>query len=179
MGGKKKKEPEVPQWAKVYERISAMPPADISPFLQAISQRFETIGNQVKEQLEQQQTEKLKGLQLALANALGTTQYNPYAIAIKNAFAKIGQEKIQPLQQTQQQIAKQYASITPDVSKVLRMSGAYQKAGFPEFASAYNESQKFLSDTKDMLKNLGLNETEIENAMKPYYNLIEQGMGLV
>lgn len=190
MGGKRKvEEPtDIRQFRLLTEGISGAPPVDISAFQQTISSRIHNLAQQTVQQLQEIQQKNLEGLTHSLMSAIGSLQYNPYAEKIKTAISSLTQQKVEPLQQVQTNILSQYGSITPDISKTLRMAGAYKavptirerSSGYAQhiaeqFAPAYETSMKFLADTSDMLKNLGLSEDEIKQALTPYYTAMSEG----
>lgn len=225
-GSKKKKKVEEPtdirQFRLLTKDISGAPPIDISAFQQAISSRIQNLTQQTVQQLQEIQRKRLEGLTHSLMSAIGSLQYNPYAEKIKTAISSLTQQKVEPLQQLQTNILSQYGRITPDISKTLRMAGAYKavpaireriekellpfilksekdwydatggllygwikqsveaKKKYAQhiskyFAPAYETSMKFLADTSDMLKNLGLSEDEIKQALTPYYTAMSEG----
>ena len=196
--GKKK----VPWIVKVTKKIKKAPAADISPFLSAVQSKYGQLESQVsgsleelKSNIESAQATRLANLQNALINAVGSLQYNPYAEKIRTAFSQIWQEKAPPLQQTLTQLKEQQPSIisqfvaaNPDVSKALRMAGVYEWAQtrphkgksarqvLKYYKQAYQSAEDFLSQTKSFLSDLGFTSPEIEQAMKPYYDLFEWGV---
>jgi len=211
MGGKKAEKPWIYKFTK---KIQQKPPADITPFLYAIQSKFggqtKQIGEyekQVSSNIETEQAKRLRSLQTALMNAIGSLQYNPYAEKTKQAFEQMRQQKIQPLKQSQSQIEQsksqaisQYSAINPEVSQALRMAGAYQwvkenpsmiaprkglsfeitgllspdkaKDVLKYYQPAYESGMQFIQQTKDFLKGLGYQDTEIENIIKPYTSLM-------
>jgi len=204
MGGKKRKVEE-PWISKFTKEIQQKPSADISPFLSAIQSRFGEYEKRAISNIETEQAKRLQSLQTALMNAIGSLQYNPYAEKTKQAFEQLKQQKLQPIEQSKSQAISQYFAITPEVSRALRMAGAYQWAkeySPPEekrgmiykltgaiparrakdilqyYQPAYESGMQFIQQTKDFLKGLGYQDTEIENIIKPYTSLIQEGYEL-
>lgn len=190
MGGRRRvEEPEdIKKFRKLTESISGARPIDISPFESEISKRLQSVAQETINRLQSIQQKRLEGLTHALMSSIGSLQYNPYAEKIKSAISSIEKQKVEPIEQAKADILSQYAKITPDVSKTLRMAGAYQavpairerSSGYAQhiaeqFAPAYEASMKFLADTSDMMKNLGLSEDEIKQALTPYYTAMSEG----
>lgn len=189
MGGRKKSiEPEYTPYQKLAIDISKSTPINIETFESALAKRMQDVAQQTLSQLQSIQQKRLEGLTQALMSAIGSVQYNPYAEKIVSAVEKLKQQKVEPLQKTQQDIISQYRNITPDVSKTLRMAGAYQaipaiepkSPGYAsdiskEFKPAYESSINFLSETSSMLRNIGMTDEEIQSALSPYYSAMKEG----
>ncbi len=202
MGGKKKA--EIPWIYKFTEKVMDKPPADISPFLSAIKSKFGEHAQAITQNVEQLQSQRLRLLQNALMNAVGSLQYNPYAERTKQAFQRELQKQITPLkdeearaigelEKFESQIIPQYSAATPDMSRALRMAGAYQWAkegiGLDKkygdvlksqditkyYKDVYEGGMQFINQTIDFLKELGMNDDEIINAMSPYTSLMQEG----
>jgi len=204
MGGEKKKIEE-PWINKITREIQQRPPDDITPFLLSLQSKFGELEKQVISNIETEQAKRLQSLQTALMNAIGSLQYNPYAEKTKQAFEQLRQQKLQPIEQSKSKAISQYTAITPEVSQTLRMAGAYQWAkehSPPEekrgmvykltgaiptrkakdilqyYQPSYESGMQFIQQTKDFLKGLGYQDTEIENVIKPYTSLMQEGYEL-
>jgi len=188
MGGKKKKIEE-PWINKITREIQQRPPADITPFLLSLQSKFGELEKQVISNIETEQTKRLQSLQTALMNAIGSLQYNPYAEKTKQAFEQLRQQKLQPIEQSKSKAISQYSAITPEVSQALRMAGAYKWAKespsgrgasdiLQHYQLSYESGMQFIQQTKDFLKGLGYQDTEIENVIKPYTSLMQEGYEL-
>ena len=184
MGGKKKK--KKPWIYKFTRQIENRPPVDISPFVSSVQGKIGEHVQTTTQNIEQLQSQRLQLLQNALLNAVGSLQYNPYAERTKQAYQQVLQQKIEPLKETETQAISQYSAITPDVSKALRMTGAYQWAQknptsskakdiIKYYGEAYESGMQFIDQTRGFLKDLGFEDNEIEEAIKPYTSLIEEG----
>ena len=205
MGGKRNKKIEEPWISKITKEIQQRPSADISSFLFAIQSKFGEHEKQVISNIETEQAKRLQSLQTALMNAIGSLQYNPYAEKTKQSFEQLMQQKLQPIEQSKSKVISQYTAITPEVSQALRMAGAYQWAkehSPPEekrgmvykltgaiptgkvkdilqyYQPSYESGMQFIQQTKDFLKGLGYQDTEIENVIKPYTSLMQEGYEL-
>jgi len=188
MGGKKRKVKE-PWISKFTREIQQRPSADITPFLSSLQSKFGEYEKQAISNIETEQTKRLQSLQTALMNAIGSLQYNPYAEKTKQAFEQLKQQKLQPIEQSKSQAISQYSAITPEVSQALRMAGAYKWAKespsrrgasdiLKYYQPSYESGMQFIQQTKDFLKGLGYQDTEIENVIKPYTSLIQEGYEL-
>ncbi len=204
-GKKKKKKPWINKFTKQIQSkppadISPFISTVQSKFEENIQSITQDVGAEIAKRTQALQTEQENRLQLlqnALLNAIGSLQYNPYAERTKQAFQTELQRQTEPLKQAeaeavqslkegQSQAISQYSAITPGVSKALRMTGAYQWAQknptsrkakdiTKYYGEAYKSGMQFINQTRDFLKDLGFQDNEIEEAIKPYTSLIEEG----
>jgi len=187
MGGRKKSSSvSYTPFQKLAIDISQTQPLRLDTFNEAVKSAINRQISNLQSQLADIQKQKLSGLEFALTSAIGTTQYNPYAGKITSAIERIGQEKTQPLMQTQQDILTQYGKIAPETAQLMKMAGAvkavpsitkedYRTQIQQQWGSALPKAEQFLADTTNLLKNLGATDEEIQQALSPFYQTMEAG----
>ena len=198
MGGKRKrKSPSIPPGVRAYQQFASSvkkaPPIDISGFEKKIS---ETIEGKINQDIEKYKQESLSKLRVALANALGSLQYDPYSKQVLTAIEKIRSGRAEKLMPLKEQIITQYKGISPQIGSALMAAGGYTAVPAmrqPDETKArseylryleegtkpsYEAIQRFFTDTKQMLSDLGLPEEEIESTLSPYYEMMERGKSL-
>jgi hypothetical protein len=168
--------PKIPREQKIAKDIMRRPKGvRFEPFQEGIETAIGRKEQQITAQFEELQAKRLESLRTAIMNAIGTLSYNPYQKKVEQSIAELRTRAIEPLEQTKQEAISSYKNVSGQIAPSLRFAGAYESTRIKQFKPIYKETQKFLTETKDFLKGIGLSDEEITKAIKPFTSIIEEG----
>jgi len=139
------------------------------------SLQYNPYAEKTKQAFEQLRQQKLQSLEQSKSQAI--SQYTAITPEVSQALRMAGAY----------QWAKGYSPSEIEKGKVYELTGALPptmvssdraKDILQYYQPTYEAGMQFMQQTKDFLKGLGYQDTEIENIIKPYTSLIQEGYEL-